>query len=786
MSLQAASKSTLALALAVSLIVASAPPVFSQTAAGTGAPDGGDPWPRDASVAGAKIAVYQPQLESWNGDLLDAYSAVTIKTTGTDQTNYGVIWFTARTEVDKVNRVVSLSDFTLKKQNFPTVANNGAAYTSAFQGNTSWTGSMPLDELETSLSASSVEQQQQRIPVNNAPPRIIVSTGPAVLVSIDGQPALRPSADGFMKVINTRALILVDAAQNRYYLALMDGWVESASLNGPWARASNPPPAVERIKAAAIKNDQNQVIGNDEQSLKDAYADGEAPAVHVATSQAELLLTRGEPVYATIPGTSLSYVTNTADDIFRDDGTRQLYALVGGRWFTAPSLLNATWSYQPPNTLPSGFATIPDYSPKADVLVSVRGTPQAREAAIANQIPQTATISRSATRPTVTYLGTPDFQPITGSTLTYAVNSLTPVVSQPGGSYYACQTGVWFVSPAATGPWTVATTVPVEIYAIPAASPINYVTYVRIYGYTPTSVYVGYTPGYYGTVLTTDGLVVYGTGYSYPPYIRGDAWIPTPYTYGVGAAFSWSTAAGWALGFGLGFGAGAIGPWWGPVGAWGWGAVAPAWGWGGYGGVASSNFYGHWGKAAFAGTRAAWANPETGNIGAGARGRLSNPVTGTSGIGARGANFNAYTGNYEAGRRGAAYNPTTGVVKGGAHGVFGNAYSGDAGSVNRGFAYRPSTGNGVAYNGNNLYADHDGNVYRVSSSGWRQHSLDGWHGLSSSGFRSALDNQSVARGLGSHRWGGFNSSGWAGRFGGGGFADRGFGGFHGGGFGGRR
>ena len=208
---------------------------------------------------------------------------------------------------------------------------------------------------------------------------------------------------------------------------------------------------------------------------------------------------------------------------------------------------------------------------------------------------------------------------------------------------------MWFESSTATGPWTVATAVPIEIYSIPASSPIHYVTYVKVYGYTPTSVYVGYTPGYYGTVLSTDGVVVYGTGYSYPPYIGTTLWVPMPYTYGVGAAFSWSAAAGWALGFGLGFAAGAVGPWWGPVGRWGWGAVAPAWGWGAYGGVASSNFYGHWGRAAYAGTRAAWANPYTGNIGAGARGGFRNPVTGTTGVGARGANFNAATGNYAAG-----------------------------------------------------------------------------------------------------------------------------------------
>src|SRR5262249_44139375 len=59
-------------------------------------------------VDGAKIAIYQPQLESWNGNVLDAYSAVTVKTAGTDTINDGSIWFTARTEVDKVDRILTL------------------------------------------------------------------------------------------------------------------------------------------------------------------------------------------------------------------------------------------------------------------------------------------------------------------------------------------------------------------------------------------------------------------------------------------------------------------------------------------------------------------------------------------------------------------------------------------------------------------------------------------------------------------------------------------------------
>ena len=68
---------------------------------------------------------------------------------------------------------------------------------------------------------------------------------------------------------------------------------------------------------------------------------------------------------------------------------------------------------------------------------------------------------------------------------------------------------VWFTAPAPTGPWAVATSVPGIIYSIPVASPLHYVTYVKVYRTAPGVVYVGYTPGYMGTCVSTDGVVVF-------------------------------------------------------------------------------------------------------------------------------------------------------------------------------------------------------------------------------------------------------------------------------------
>ncbi|MFP3786382.1 hypothetical protein, partial [Burkholderia sp. SIMBA_024] len=56
------------------------------------------------------------------------------------------------------------------------------------------------------------------------------------------------------------------------------------------------------------------------------------------------------------------------------------------------------------------------------------------------------------------------------------------VIRVSADSYFAVDKGVWFRAPAATGPWAVATSVPAVIYTIPTASPLHYVTYVRVYG----------------------------------------------------------------------------------------------------------------------------------------------------------------------------------------------------------------------------------------------------------------------------------------------------------------
>jgi hypothetical protein len=133
-------KQGIACLLAVCITMASPVLSSSQTSLGSSPPaPRGDPWPREITVPGAILQIYQPQLEGWKGNVLDAYAAVGVKNVISDKMEYGVIWFTPQTEVDKVNRLVTLLNLKISKQNFPSLANDGAAYTQALSNHLPWT-----------------------------------------------------------------------------------------------------------------------------------------------------------------------------------------------------------------------------------------------------------------------------------------------------------------------------------------------------------------------------------------------------------------------------------------------------------------------------------------------------------------------------------------------------------------------------------------------------------------------------------------------------------------------
>jgi hypothetical protein len=515
---------------------------------------GNAPWPREATEGGRTFTVYQPQIETWDGTRLHARAAVSVESAASPLQHFGVVWFSARTEVDKVNRLVALADFRVDKVAFPSEPDRAADYQKVLERRLPRdVARISLDRVQAALAVTEAQRGGAATPqsVKNDPPRVIFSTAPALLVLVDGKP-VRRQVEGtsitLHRVVNSWALILVDQKGGKHYLRAVGRWFEAGTLDGPWAVAVRPHAALDAAMQTVERSQRVNLLDDPGPGVKAAVARGVVPAVYVSTVPAELIQTEGRPDYEPIEGTDLLHVRNSSANIVLDPADQRHYVLLSGRWFRSASLAEGPWEYVPHDKLPAAFAKIPETHPRGAVLASVPGTPQAKEALIDNSIPQTAEVSRTATTYRATYDGAPKFQAIEGTSLHHAVNSPIPVIQVDAKTYYSLKDGVWFVANAPMAPWTVATTVPAVIYTIPPSSPLHYVTYVHVYGSTPQTVYVGYTPGYYGTVVAPSSVVVYGTGYVYPPVYVGAYWYPPPPTYGYGAGFGWGAVTGFAFG----------------------------------------------------------------------------------------------------------------------------------------------------------------------------------------------------------------------------------------------
>ncbi|HET9270499.1 MAG TPA: hypothetical protein VFO31_20120 [Vicinamibacterales bacterium] len=506
-------------------------------------------WPRAVKAAdGSVITVYQPQVESWTDNNLSGRAAVAVKRPNENEPHYGVIELAARTAVDKSADLVTLSSVRITKSSFQGAsAEESQKYLAALRASvTKQSWPVSAQALQANLAVTQARSKQKTVEVKNDPPQIIFRNVPSMLVMVDGEPALRPAKDvpSLWRVINTAALILQDPTTKTYSLWAVGRWFEAKELAADWKPAASPPASLEKARAALGK-EFDPLEGKTAEG-KSVFEPGTVPQILVATKPTELLQSKGEPQLLPIPGTQLLYMANSPNDIFLQLGPQTYFVLISGRWFSAKAL-TGPWAYVPGKSLPADFARIPPDHQMADVLVSVPGTQQAREAVIANQIPQTATVQRDVQPTPVAFDGgKPEWKAVDKTPLDYAPNTPAPVIRVDPKTYYMVQNGVWFTATGPEGPYVVATTVPSVIYTIPPSSPIHYVTYVRVYSSTPATVVVGYTPGYYGTVTTVDNVVVYGTGYAYPVYV-GTVWYPPPPTYGFAFGFTVGMFWGFAM-----------------------------------------------------------------------------------------------------------------------------------------------------------------------------------------------------------------------------------------------
>ncbi len=742
-------------------------------------------WPHTLRQDGVTVTIYPPQVLSWPEQKhIAVRAAVAITPKGADKPFLGTIELEGDTSVDLATRDVAVSRLALTGSHFPTLDTSRAAEVERRLRDAVAAlpdKHIPLDTVL--LSPGLGESAPKAADVSNAPPLIYARSTPASLVVFDGPPVLAPiSGSTLQRAVNTNWTVLFATADGPAFLLANGAWYTAANPGATWTPTTTLPPAFRTLPADPALADARKAI-----PAKPASPPAE---IIVAEKPAELIVTAGPPAFAPVPGTTLQAVTNTDSTLYRTaDGT--IYYLASGRWFSAPDL-SGPWTYATPN-LPPDFSMLPADGPHADVLASVPGTPQAQAAVLQANLPQQTTLKRQGATLSVTYAGTPRFEPIRGTNVSRSVNSPFGVI-HAGDKYYVCSEGAWYVSSSPTGPFVPATDVPADIYKIPPTDPLYPVTYVHVAGSTPTAVTYAYTSGY-ALGFVSAGVLVYGTGYYYPPAVIAGpvpAYYPYPISYGGGVVYHPTTGT-WTHG-GYAYGPYGGGARWGTAynpatGAWARGGAV----YGPNGGVAGFNAYNpstgsyahgsaSWGR--YGGTaNASYYNANTGVSGSTHQNYNENGRTGSSTFSGPNKTVNTASGSNARGSA-AGFSSSTGAQGAVAHGRNGN-----------------TAGVGRAANGN-VYAGANGNVYRHTDDGWSKWSNGGWNQVQrqggsnsgnlggernfSSGEQQRLDGDRFARTQGSFG-GGFgqqsrSGGGGAGRFGGGG----GFGGGFGGGGRGRR
>ena len=642
-------------------------------------------WPRQISKPGGKVVLYQPQVDDWkNYQQVDARMAFTITPTG-GQSHVGVLTVQMNSTVNMADHTVVLNNPRITSVSFPSLDAATSAQMEQLMRtflNPAATMTISLERLAASVKKSSTPPVAE---VKNDPPQIFISLQPAILLQVNGAPANAPIANSNLQfIVNANWPLFLDPATSKYYLFTGKGWVTATSLEGPWAPTGQLPPAMSKVPQNQNFTDLKAFIP------PPAGSAAASPVVYYSSTPAEIVVFKGRPEWTAIPGTQLSFATNTDSTVFKYQPTDAFYYLTAGRWFTSTTPLRGPWTFAT-YSLPPDFAKIPPASPAGRVLASVPGTPEAEDAVLIAQIPTTVTVNatQAAKEVQVSYVGQPQFVPIAGTTMLYATNTPNKVI-QVESQYYLCYQAVWFVSSTPTGPWVVAQTVPQVIYTIPPSSPVYNVTYVTQVS-SGGSVQSSYTAGYMGAFImgaTVGAIVCSGTGYYYPPYVYHGYYYPYAATYGYHTYNPYTGA--------YGYGGAAYGP---------------------YGSA-------HWGTSY---------NPNTGTYARGAS------ASNAYGYRAAGQAYNPYTGAYAATRQGGDAYGSWGqsvVTKNGNTAYTqhaSNAY-GSAGSVQTsqgGKAAGVSTAYGNTAAGKtssgDMYAGHDGNVYKNTGSGWEKYDNGSWN-----------------------------------------------------------
>jgi hypothetical protein len=297
-------------------------------------------YPREREVNGRKVIIYAPQIRSWDEfKHFTAQVAIEFPAEGEDL-RYAVIDLSGDTTIDRQARLVRVPKPIVDRVTFSGGKGSDDAekrIRTAVEGEPI---EMPLDVFLYYL-ADGVLETPPPAGFNNAPPRIFVVESPAFLLFVNGEAVTAPIGDSGLELIgNANFPVLRDAKSGTYYLLSGDHRYSAEKLAGPWRSVAELPSAFRRIPARGEFASLAAVAAA-------VPKPGAAPAVISTFEPAEIVVLDGKPQGRAIEGTGgLESIVNTESPLFRLDDT--YYLLASGRWFSTRDLARGPWKFAMP------------------------------------------------------------------------------------------------------------------------------------------------------------------------------------------------------------------------------------------------------------------------------------------------------------------------------------------------------------------------------------------------------------------------------------------------------
>ena len=467
-------------------------------------------WPRTATTAiGDRVTISQPQVDEWRDGIVNLKCAASIRLRSATAPVIGTLQLRARSTLDRNRRIVSLTNLEVPGLRFPTnEAENAPLQEAVSTTILTATIEIPWDDL-TALMTETAFAVPVDDPVMRPTLDVVFRNTPTVLLLFAGAPKLRSISPGseIQSCINSQWPVF--RLGEKWFLCAGGIWWGAAHFDGPWTKSSRLPEAL----VAESKSPTGCIfIPSTTLPAIDVAPQPKPEEVVVRHFPSELIAIDGAPRFVEVVQDQLHYCANASVPLLRTN-MGGFFVLLAGRWWRTEALGEFGWSPVAPTSIPASFSLIPANSPCAEILAHVPGTLADREALQANSLPSLRTIVQGNELRLESWEKA-KFGSTEDSTIPWSAMASSPII-KIAEQCYCCDHGAWWTSADPNGPWTPARSLPVELAALDAASPLFPLKFANpsaTSSIDPTGVTFDVAARYEGGFVD-DGTIVYGTGW---------------------------------------------------------------------------------------------------------------------------------------------------------------------------------------------------------------------------------------------------------------------------------